>query len=157
MHLKLVYRRMNIKFQDPYSSSNVYRDTLRWKSELRVMSLYRIYLERFLLIFFCLSILLFMLLQLSQFFLLCPHSTQPTPYFHSQSPHHRPPMVIHICFLTVLSPSFSQFPHLIAVSLFHVSLPLVQFWSLVNFAHRFQLQVRLYSICLLPTGLFHLA
>ena len=37
------------------------------------------------------------------------HSTQPAPHFHSQSPHCSPcPWALHICALTISSPSFNQ-------------------------------------------------
>ena len=68
-------------------------------------------------------------------------STQPTPYSHSQSPCHCPcPWVMHICSLTNPFTFFQPVPSLpfplTAVSLFHVSLPLVLFCSLINFVNQ---------------------
>ena len=84
--------------------------------------------------------LLFMLLQLSLFFpLYLP------PPVHTLLPIICPLTVVHVCrsFIYVLwlipSPSFSQPPYipspLIAVSLFHNSMPLVLFCSLDYFVH----------------------
>ena len=65
-------------------------------------------------------------------------STQPTPHSHRPSPHHCPcPWAIHTCSLTNPFPFFPPFPPypLAAGSLFHVSVFLIQFCSLVYFVH----------------------
>ena len=90
--------------------------------------------------FIFVNVLLFMLLQLSQYFPTLP----PSAHFHSQSPFSCPcPWVLHIRSLTHSSPSFKQSPppsspHT-AVSLFHDSMPLVLFCSLVYFVHQIPL------------------
>ena len=84
-----------------------------------------------------------MLLQLSQFIPL--QSSPPNlPPFYSQSPQHCPcAWVLHICSLTNPFTSFNQSllspSSLTAVSLFHVSIPLVLFCSLVYFVHQIPL------------------
>ena len=56
-----------------------------------------------------------------------------------------------------LSQSLPSLSPLTAARLFHVSVPLVPFFSLVYFAYWIPLKVRSYGICLSPPGLFHLA
>ena len=68
-----------------------------------------------------------------------PSSTQPTPYSHSQTPHHCPcPRVIYTCSLSSPFPFFPPFPcplPLAAVSPLHVSMSLVLFCLLVYCIH----------------------
>ena len=83
------------------------------------------------------------------------------PRSHSHFPHfvHVHGSFIHVLCL-VPSPSFHHYPPpyspLVTVSLFHVSMLVVLFCLFILFI-RFFLQVRSYSICLSPTGWFHLA
>ena len=71
-------------------------------------------------------------------FLHLPSSACPCLCSHSQFPHCCPsPKVIHTCPLTSLFPSFHHYPpllsSLVTVGLFHVSMPVVLFCSLVYF------------------------
>ena len=74
-------------------------------------------------------------------FLPLPRSTKPAPHSHNQSPPRCPcPWVLHVCSLPIPSCFFPPVPPPpTAVGLFCISMPLVQFLSLVYFVHEIRL------------------
>lgn len=100
------------------------------------------------------NVLFFMLLQLSHF---SPFSLLHAahPHYHRQSPHCCPrPCVLHVCFLTDSFPFFQPVPTcpLTAANLFHESMPLFLFRSLISLL---LLSNRAVSFTILPMDRSH--